>query len=763
MTDIPSQFISSVYPEAIDSDTNLFLAHDALRVILAETYDPSIDSTKIFVSGDTSNFPATGIITLTEQCSDPKDRAISFFYTTVTADTFEGLVAVPGFNNTIIRKSGICDITQNVMASHHNSLKDALINIEKFLGVQGTVDNVPLGSTVEGRLNFLKKLILTPRAWFAADKRVGLVPLEITFSNKSFRLGDGPIDFEYNLGDQIIDISLTPQISVTSTVPISAINVHVKDVDGGTLVKKYLSPGQYDVTLTVTNQYGSDSVTFEKFISARVEAPIVAVVDFAPTSDQFYVSGTRIIDSAINPAGPWENYPTIKSKTNKFISIFTDPSSNYLNVEDNTQRTNIGEELNLSLNAIDPIEEYVWILTDDLQHANEPNTNASYSLGGVYDLILRANTKNGAYRITKYAGAIDIIEDVNMFLFTISNKSPKTHEFGLVSQEFKSGFDSNITLDYDDSFLDGTFQENQAKFELSRNVGFAPVNTISSGNGGVAVIPYATGGATTDVTNQSIKILNFSGFSNLLTLSGLEITRPWNWMFLPFSSESYFLLGSEDAHPQSTTTSLSNQHVDVLSLGGVPSVEAGFDLVSANYVNGADELKTIPNAISQPKWDVHRTAIKNNTGYILRNESVGLFFRLTSFYHTEGIASQPLINIRKLQNMTGQIRVEGQLTNLSSGIYFFNNSGSVAAYDTTANVWKTLSVTPSVFKAFQDPTISGFDNTSNSLLVASDNDRMAYLSYDYTNNSFVKFNSVETTFVKLNPRPQGDQWLLTVY
>jgi hypothetical protein len=40
---------------------------------------------------------------------------------------------------------------------------------------------------------------------------------------------------------------------------------------------------------------------------------------------------------------------------------------------------------------------------------------------------------------------------------------------------------------------------------------------------------------------------------------------------------------------------------------------------------------------------------------------------------------------------------------------------------------------------------------------------MAYLSYDYTNNSFVKFNSVETTFVKLNPRPQGDQWLLTVY
>lgn len=763
MTDIPSQFISSNYPEAIDGDINLFLVHDSLRVVLSEDYNPKIDSTKIFVSGDTSSFPPTGIITLTEQCSDPKDRAVSFFYTTVTATTFEGLVALPGFNNTIIRKSGVCDVTQNVMAPHHNSLKDALINIEKFLGVKGTVDAVPLGPTIEGRLNFMKKLVLSPRAWFTADKRVGLVPLTVKISNKSFRLGAGPVDFEYDLGDGIIDVSLTSHISVTSTVPISTINVQVQDLDGGDLEKTYLSPGEYDVTLTVTNQYGTDSVTFEKFINARIEAPIPAVIDFVATSDQIYTVGTRVVQGSINPAGPWAVAPKIKSKINKFISIFADSSSHYLNVEDETQRSNLGEELNLSLNPIDPVEEYIWILTDDLPHGNDPNTNASYSLGGIYDLILRVNTLNGAYRITKYPGAIDIIEDRNLFLFTIAGNKPTTHEFGLISQEFKTGFDSGVVLDYDDSFLNGSYEETQAKFELSRNVGFAPVNTISSGNGGTAIIPYATGGSSPDVTGQNIKVLNFSGFSNLLSTSSLEINRPWNWMFLPYATQSYFLLGTQDANPQSSTTSPSNQRVDVLNLGGVPSIGTSFNLSTANYINGAEELTTIPNASAEPKWQVNRTAVKNNTGYILRNESVGLFFRLTNFYHTEGTSSQPLINIRKLQNMSGQVRTEGQITNLTTGIYFFNNSGSVAAYDTVANLWKTLSITASVFKNFQDTTKSGYDNTSNTLLTASDSDRIAYLSYDYTNNSFIKFNSVENTFIKLNPRPQGDQWLLTIY
>ena len=76
---IPGAFQSSKYPETLDSDQNLHLVHDSLRVVLAENYDPNdsvlANRTKITVTGDTSIFPATGIVTLTEQYSDIEDRA----------------------------------------------------------------------------------------------------------------------------------------------------------------------------------------------------------------------------------------------------------------------------------------------------------------------------------------------------------------------------------------------------------------------------------------------------------------------------------------------------------------------------------------------------------------------------------------------------------------------------------------------------------------------------------------------------------------
>ncbi|MGC5231082.1 hypothetical protein, partial [Klebsiella pneumoniae] len=70
---------------------------------------------------------------------------------------------------------------------HHNNLKDALIAIEEFIGIKGTVDVKPLGPTMEGRINFLRRLVLRPRAWFSVNRRVGIVPLAVEFTNLSFR------------------------------------------------------------------------------------------------------------------------------------------------------------------------------------------------------------------------------------------------------------------------------------------------------------------------------------------------------------------------------------------------------------------------------------------------------------------------------------------------------------------------------------------------------------------------------------------------
>ena len=52
-------------------------------------------------------------------------------------------------------------------------------------------------------------------------------------------------------------------------------------------------------------------------------------------------------------------------------------------------RSYAGEILDASGEAVDPVVEYVWELTDDLSHGNSNTARAVYSVGGVYDLIVR--------------------------------------------------------------------------------------------------------------------------------------------------------------------------------------------------------------------------------------------------------------------------------------------------------------------------------------------------------------------------------------
>jgi hypothetical protein len=136
---------------------------------------------------------------------------------------------------------------------------------------------------------------------------------------------------------------------------------------------------------------------------------------------------------------------------------------------------------------------------------------------------------------------------------------------------------------------------------------------------------------------------------------------------------------------------------------------------------------------------------------------------MKNFYRTEGTVDAPVTNIRKLQDINGFIKTEGQLISLNTGVFFFSNTGSVSVFNTVENKWEIISVNANIFKNFQDTTISNYDNKDNSLLSCSDKENIAYLSFDYTNNSFVKFNAVDNTFLKMNPRPEGDQWLISIY
>lgn len=754
---------ASNYPTTFDDDDNLFLVRDALRLRLMDDYSPG--DTSVIVEPDEevmSKFPPTGIITLTEQCSDIDLRALSFYYGSRTSVSFDQLELLPEFSSLdSVKPKRITNVTMNVVDKHHNHLKDTLIEIEKFLGVVNDK-----GETITGRIGHLERTAFAPKAWFSADKQVGLVGtqgLTVNFKNQSLRLGSGWVRETWSFGE----------VGVADTVVTSSSFDEYKSKDetsggvvikGTTLSKTYTEPGVYTVKLIMENQYGSDVVEFEQMISVRVECPEPANVQIIHRPSQSYTSG---------------NPPKIRSVTNSFVDLEVpdepDPSKPGYSYG--------GELLDGSGSALDPIAEYTWRLGDDLPHYNTNRTKASYSLGGYYDIILRVDTTYGSYRITKYENSIDIVEDTNLWMFNYSSQNTdgsgviRAYEFGLNSETFKvlgnqtmavtrsNGFLEESPLSYgSDDYFEDTLS--RARKEFRNNVEFVPYGTSSSGNRGNSLMFWSEGGLASDSKVVTMKKYNAfeDTYSNLTSISN----RPWNWAALCSQDKIYFLFGQNNTIVPNQNPSW-NQRLDysiATESSGSPAT-----LSSSSFENGAENLLEHPSVYdgsgvaTNGYFASYRTAWKDSTGYILRNSSVNEFFRIASFYKTKGNISNPFSSITRLPDMTGSAKTEAQVVPLLNGIFVFNNSGEICAWNDTSLVWEVGQASSSSlsFRTVQDTSVSGFDNKSNTLIATSDKDRMAYLSYDYSEKAFIKFNGTDLTFSTTRYRPPGGQFKMGVY
>lgn len=752
----------SYYPTTIDTDDNLFLVHDSLRLRLTGDYEPGDTQIKGEGAANIVNIiPPTGLITLTEQCSDIDKRAISFYYGVFDAATvtFSELELLSGFED-VVKQKRITDITVNVIAPHHNNLKDALINIQEFIGRKGTIDSEPFGPTLEGRINFLRRLVMQPKAWFTADKRIGNVPLEIEFTDMSFRLGTdgnaGVVTLTWDFGDQTT--SVVSLISATDSVPDDAINVIVWDKDGGSIKKTYHQPGLYDVKLTVQNGFGSDTIVFPEFVNARVKAPDEAIMQFVADT------GTQDTTPGVPADGPFQIFPRIRSPINTLIEIEIPPGENPAN----PGYTYAGELLGITGNIIDPITSYTWSLGDDLIHPNSTVTKASFGVGGIYDLKLRADTQCGAYRITTYEDSIDIIENQNLWLFLFDDSdSVRAYEYGLISETFKLSPSSSYTIARDDSFLETAANAIQQTREFNRNTGFCSRTNLMSGAKGTMMLYWASGRSSSALaSSEEIRIVEYGGFTNSY-VSHSPIQRQWNWANFNNNGYSYFVFGAMPSYmPNTSFTNTTRQRLDLTTFTTSSSV-----LTADNYLNGANELEQNVARYDASgesifgNFSVYRTAWSGDTGYMLRNDGVGPFFRIRDFYRTEGLVGDYFQNIRKLQDLQGPTKTEGGLANLSNGVYFLNNSGSVSRFSPNDGVWQIggPGVNSQMYRSLQDTTVTNYDNSNNTLLVGSDGDSRAYLSFDYSPNTFLLFNVIDLTFLSLGSRPEGDQFAMEVY
>lgn len=739
------------YPESLDDDNNLFLVHDSLRVRLIEDYKPG--DKEIFIEGDEeiiSRFPPTGIITLTEQCSEIDKRAISLYYGSRTQNSFGDLEKLPEFGD-FIKPKKITNVTMNVLDKHHNHLKDTLISIQTFLGTKEQQDARPLGETISGRINFLKNIVYQPKAWFNMSNTKGLIPLKVSLKEDGFRKGYGEVSYIW-------------QIKKNEESDWETINL---DEDDEGFYYIFNAPGLYDIRLTIKNDYGEDTAVFYKSINAKIEAPKEAksTIEIIPKITQNYIEGDSLTGRP----------PKIRSTTNTFIEIKIEQGVN----ASDPNYSNAGELLDEGGDPIDPIVEYTWDLGDELSHDNSNYTRASYSIGGYYDITLRVDTKFGSYRITKYENSIDIIENQNLWLFnlqtinSVSGGILEAWEFGLVSETFKLLGNRTLFIDRNDSFLDiyddsnyTSSTKSRAKKEFFRNVEFAKQGTLSSGEGGNSLLLWASGGDVLE--DQEIKVRKYNAFEDTYSSLNSINNKPWNWASLVSQDKIYFILGqygetsanSNFANPEKTDYDLISYSVFSERLG------------VSNFENGAEELLNHPSNFNSDGiptngyFAVYKTTWKDSTGYILRNSSVNDFFRISDFYKTNGNFSNVFSTIAKLPDMSGSTKTEGEIVSLSSGVFFFNNSGEISAWNDSSLTWETGRVSAlSSFRSFQDSNQTNFDNKSNSLLAVSDEVNTAYLSYDYSLKTFIKFNLIDLTFSTAGTgiRPAGNQLKLGIY
>lgn len=164
----------SLYPEVLDDRDILYTATNNAKVKLKQTL--TYNSKVVIVDGDTSAFPDTGQIRLGEEGGDTFELIA---YDKKTFNTFQELQRGFGGSLQNIWRPGNTYVTNSVVADHHNGVKDAIINIEKNLGVTDNPDEASLN----GILKFQEVRFLSPKVKFQAFPTLGKPSLSVRFQN----------------------------------------------------------------------------------------------------------------------------------------------------------------------------------------------------------------------------------------------------------------------------------------------------------------------------------------------------------------------------------------------------------------------------------------------------------------------------------------------------------------------------------------------------------------------------------------------------
>jgi PKD repeat protein len=180
----------SNYPLAIDDSNTLYTATNNAQTVLTQSL--SFNGTFIIVQ-DTGDFPAYGLIRVGTEL---------IYYGLKTSGSFQNLQR--GFAGSSQQQwlQGT-QVSLTVEAEPHNAIKDAVINIESYLGLK----TLPDANSLNGILTAQENKYLAPKPIFRGVPLIGPPPLKVRFQNFSNKLA---VRFLWDFGDGGTSTDVSP-------------------------------------------------------------------------------------------------------------------------------------------------------------------------------------------------------------------------------------------------------------------------------------------------------------------------------------------------------------------------------------------------------------------------------------------------------------------------------------------------------------------------------------------------------------------------
>jgi PKD repeat protein len=282
----------SLFPGAIDDVDQLYWAKNNAQTFLKISL--AYNGQNIVVD-NASAFPPSGLLVL-GPLNSPNPEFI--YYSSRTNSVFSGLQRGFAKSRQNSWSALSTNVSNSVMAEHHNAVKDALLNVENYLGTSTT----PAQTSVNGILSALEEQYLAPNILYQAYPLGGAPPLSVRFQNFSENIA---IRYLWDFGDGTQSTERSP--------------THV-----------YAQEGAYTVTLNIITSIGGQGVqTKNNYI----------IVDNSKTVPFFYTEPTgntnqyQFIDQT--DANIQQRYwifddgvTTVESNPNVHTVIHTYPTNN---------------------------------------------------------------------------------------------------------------------------------------------------------------------------------------------------------------------------------------------------------------------------------------------------------------------------------------------------------------------------------------------------------------------------------------------------